>query len=1019
MKIKKIIMNNHRGQDMDKEFIIDKEINLNEYDFLKTKIYADNLTKIIENKADNKVFTIGLFGGWGTGKSSIIETSRQYFNQTKVKFVIYDAWQYVNDSFRRMFLRKLQTDLQYEKTDLMKNFYDNESTDIGHRYQISPKYLTFVFVAAVILLIALFIMPIELEYKFPAYSFFTLFGLFITIISGAFHKLIISVTKPHLFAHEQFEECFKEMISKLWNEKNENLKLEKLVIVIDNMDRCSSEVAYNLLTDIKTFLCNEPYNIIFIIPVDDTALRNHIINDSKTNKGYNNDKEEFLRKFFNLTIRIKPYGTIDMFSFAKQINERYRLNFKPETINIVSKEYAKNPRRIIQLFNNLLAELNYYDSEFMHKNETLICCILIIKEEYHSYYNKIINSPKCFTNLPVNNDDVDELKRFIRIAQSVVGQIDIADLNRILTNTSYQFNNLSESIRDAIDTYDDNEVLKEYEREKDCICDYIIYKLVSSIKNELIDSELVAYFDLCAKIHIKHPLENHICTRIDEHIISHLGAIINNTSNHENLCNYALHRETQQNNTIKAKIIEICKVPQDTAVSKNRNALFNAILKIFKDKWTAMELSSTYTNDGYRYVHESTEAMFTPDQFNYLITDEFVQQRIDELPTNDKKEIILDTTTDAYQKVKQLFMKKTNITEQTYNHLFVHIVGEKNDNIKMRGKTTNDIANLLQFIQPLLDSIPNRIFEEVANKSEEFVLSILYKLITSNRKMPNPNAPQNMNADSSVNFIDECIAKDLYVQDVIKFVTSIYRVTANTQDVIPEIKKLLPKYREQLNIEFIKLIEQSYNLKPIINFILEDKNYTNPNTLTLLKHSFNQKNDDGTYFVSTDIAKTKFNDLITVAYDQRINEIFDLLESLIAQEQYKNILSFVIVEKDSDFVNNLPVVFLKLALSSFNKDNYNDYEDNFDFMAVIIKHGEVNQKELVINIIVTKLGNNKDIQQVVGLLKLIMNVSKIDPDGLLVASMQRYLRDNSNNINDDLRSELKSQLKIFKKDMNQ
>ena len=117
-------------------FIVDEEINLNEYDFLKTKVYADTLTNIINNTNINKVFTIGLFGNWGTGKSSIVKTSENDFIKTKIKFVTYDAWKYVNDSFRRMFLRKLKDDLNFEETDLMKKFYENESMDIGDNYRI-------------------------------------------------------------------------------------------------------------------------------------------------------------------------------------------------------------------------------------------------------------------------------------------------------------------------------------------------------------------------------------------------------------------------------------------------------------------------------------------------------------------------------------------------------------------------------------------------------------------------------------------------------------------------------------------------------------------------------------------------------------------------------------------------------------------------------------------------------------------------------------------------------------------
>ena len=72
---------------MKNKFIIDRETNLNESDFLKTKIYANNLSKIIKNTESNKVFTIGLFGNWGTGKSSIIHTSQYDFDEKKIKFI--------------------------------------------------------------------------------------------------------------------------------------------------------------------------------------------------------------------------------------------------------------------------------------------------------------------------------------------------------------------------------------------------------------------------------------------------------------------------------------------------------------------------------------------------------------------------------------------------------------------------------------------------------------------------------------------------------------------------------------------------------------------------------------------------------------------------------------------------------------------------------------------------------------------------------------------------------------------
>lgn len=119
---------------MKRQFIPDKEKSLSpENDFLKTGVYAKTLKQIIDNSPKNEVFTIGLFGNWGAGKSSIIETAKGQFDKQKVKFITYDAWKYANDSFRRMFLLKVQEELKLEQTPEMERFYQSENVEVKQK----------------------------------------------------------------------------------------------------------------------------------------------------------------------------------------------------------------------------------------------------------------------------------------------------------------------------------------------------------------------------------------------------------------------------------------------------------------------------------------------------------------------------------------------------------------------------------------------------------------------------------------------------------------------------------------------------------------------------------------------------------------------------------------------------------------------------------------------------------------------------------------------------------------------
>jgi hypothetical protein len=1004
---------------MKQKFIIDKEINLKECDYLKTKVYAENLTKIIKNTESGKVFTIGLFGNWGTGKSSIIKTSQQDFDEKKIKFITYDSWQYVNDSFRRMFLRKLREDLQYEEKDLMKKFYENESTDLGNKYQLSPTRLAFILGGLILLLAILAFIPFQIDYKAPIYAIFTLLGLLITIISGAFHQLKISVTKPHLFAPEQFEECFKEMVSNSlsrintadkvlkWVNGDKSIQnLEKLVIVIDNIDRCSNDVAYNLLTDIKTFFSSEPYSIVFVIPVDDEALKKHIIKNSKSEDSCDREKEEFLRKFFNVTIRIKPYGETDMYSFAKKTCEKSGLNFKPETINVASKEYAKNPRRIIQLFNNLLAELNYYEVDFVQRNETLICCILIIREEYSGYYEKIVNYPKLFNEECSGEED--DLKRFIRIAQTTLGKVEISDLSEVLINSHHHFDDIASDIKDVIVTFEVKKVLTVWENEKEQIMNYIFDRLDNSIKNDLIETELVAYFDLMAQINISFPMEIHTAKKIDEKILPYLSSVILKTKNYENLCKYTLLRETQRDARIKTALIEECKRSKDQEKDSHWKSLFNAVLKIFQDEKTSTDLSETYT-----MYHSNVDLTnFSKEQIEGLLSNKYVRDRLADLPKDDNEEILLDVETEEYQKIKWIFEHKKNITEETYAHLFAKIIGTTNDESRMRGKTIDEIAEILNFINPLLDLIPDR---KLATQPQT-----LYGLIVNDRKMPHthPNYYNSPQYDQQKNFIDECINEEKYISEIIDFVFNIYRITNNETDVKNEIDKLLP--HTNLNNEFIQLINKGYSLTPILDlaFDIED-DFADSNRLEVLRHCFNQKNDKGEYTIVETKAKTKLDNLLTYAQDNKAQEVFTLLNTISAQKHYNALLANLIISKDSTFINSLPSEFLQLAVNSFGNSNYNDYVDNLEFLMVIAEHGSNDQKKLLVQILQNKIDNNNNIHNVLKIVAVLVDISNIDPEGLLALHLQKYKRENKDTVEDELKKEIDKAIKKLKKDIKE
>src|ERR1700741_882323 len=64
--------------------------------------FAKSTAELIEQSP--RPFTIGLFGKWGTGKSTIIRHLYKALDKRKYKFVTFDVWKYESDALRRSFL---------------------------------------------------------------------------------------------------------------------------------------------------------------------------------------------------------------------------------------------------------------------------------------------------------------------------------------------------------------------------------------------------------------------------------------------------------------------------------------------------------------------------------------------------------------------------------------------------------------------------------------------------------------------------------------------------------------------------------------------------------------------------------------------------------------------------------------------------------------------------------------------------------------------------------------------------
>ena len=404
------------------KFLSDEAIRKIENDRLKHPSIAEAIKNIVLNCP--LPFTIGLFGKWGTGKSSIANFLKIKLGEYREKIVVvdFDVWKYAEDSLRRYFLINLVAKLKEQKSlkdkyELNERVESSTSRSFEGALKISWAKVARFWQAIVIFLVVIFIggciinniSPSFLQIyiaSFISLGFMTSAILFLFQVgSDIFTTETKTLSQERLKDAHEFEKEFGKIIN--------DTKTEKILIIIDNLDRCTHSKAVEVLSMIKTFLEPKGKKCIFLVQCDEEAIKKHlesvyIKNENAKPKKDFFDADEFLRKFFNTSIKIPPFIDADLEEYTKELLHETSVEIfdnNADLVSIITQEFRENPRQIKQFINTLLS---YYllaleresgndpvimISGVITGNPAFLAKFLIIQKKWPEFYEKIVRNP--------------------------------------------------------------------------------------------------------------------------------------------------------------------------------------------------------------------------------------------------------------------------------------------------------------------------------------------------------------------------------------------------------------------------------------------------------------------------------------------------------------------------------------------------------------------------------------------------------------------------------------------------
>ena len=326
-------------------------------DLLNYQQYAIALSRVIGNEGTRTPFIIGVLGRWGSGKTTLMRLLEAELAKQKITTVWFSAWQYSQaDEIWAAFLQALSQRLLKQLALGDKLRFSARLLEGGIAWSRliyeAPKFL---------LRIALVAVPVVAGTLFQDHvgpwlgSLLSSAGVTGSVLLGAWYMLRpaaealrkdampeFSLLKAMDFEKrisllDGFREQFGRMLDALPGQKR------RIVLFVDDIDRCSPDKVLQLLDAVKVFLDIE--GCIFVLGLDIAVIQQALA------AKYPADliaQREYIAKIIQLPFQLPPLTADDLTSYLRSLQVRFP---DERCLDVFLSTLARNPREIKRVIN--------------------------------------------------------------------------------------------------------------------------------------------------------------------------------------------------------------------------------------------------------------------------------------------------------------------------------------------------------------------------------------------------------------------------------------------------------------------------------------------------------------------------------------------------------------------------------------------------------------------------------------------------------------------------------------------
>jgi len=357
--------------------VSDAEILDRSDDRLDFQKYANGLVKIIL-RCDTP-FTLGLYGSWGVGKTSLLRLIEKGLAGS-AETVWFDAWRYAGSTDIRAALIHAITAKAKEKDGL------------GPRIKEAVERIDFAAVANISLGVLLNKPGIDI-------------------------RKALQMSTDALSAVESFKVEFERLVHEFTSNGS------RLVIFLDDLDRCLPDAALAILEATKLFVGVK--NTVFVVGVDREYLLRSV---EERYNAMHIEPDAFLDKLIQFGFQIPPLRQQDMAEYIRQIAPPAIARY-----STIIGEAGANPRRIKRCINEFVLQKTLSDERGLRLDDKILAKLTVLRMRWASCYVRILESETSASlhggastvhNVPL----LDEVKEAVRTYSATPSPADLQAL---------------------------------------------------------------------------------------------------------------------------------------------------------------------------------------------------------------------------------------------------------------------------------------------------------------------------------------------------------------------------------------------------------------------------------------------------------------------------------------------------------------------------------------------------------------------------------------------------------------